>query len=823
MFKNSPFEDYPIEFKEINSTDFPEFKVDAKKIIKPDEKGFITTELLSSIELDSKNTIVINAAVGQGKTYSIIEIVKQYFNSNEDYLVFIVSPFVSLIEQYHQKLINQDILEKDIFRYELLGTEKCPNYLEKSIHIVTANCLLGNPGDDALINSKAKREYINTLSSFCQKTNKKVIFIYDEIHDAIHNFKEKYIFNLWKWKNSIHKNYVISATFNEASKIVIEYLAELTDDKIQIVESLRIRNKENQSDLNLHYCNSQFFNNETPELVNLIQDLIKRDKEIDILCFSKTLSLSIIENKTEGAGKLLYQKYDKINNCTSDFIKDSKKGKTSPQNRYNPTLCNVGTNFKSGVSIEKDNHAFVIILPPNGAKMPFQNFYGIFSNGINSIIQALARQRKKGEIHLLLPLPDKINYISFPFSNDKKKFTFFKNVYENICNQKDTKELIEYNSLAKQRDLLYEFYSNELKGNVINEIQLVQNTNRVNKVRLEFPEFKLFVLEDGEIYLANKFQFFGGDLSAYITYSAITNQFINCTLNTIISKKVLVLDENNMESQLINFYNTYYYEETHQSYFIYLNDPLYFKVLKDTIFKETQIIFKVGDKFKTIKKNGKDKTSKQFEAVLLNLVRKYKRKNYTDINETNQLLSNYLSESISLSLNSDSKEYSQYNKAYIESFKYLNVLRERMIKSINSLQVKGENINYLSQDPSEDFIPLNEEENFKNLINFFSTEENPIMIGMLNLSELFKGKTLTSQKKEIYKLILKLFFETELYRLPTGKRERVKKITKIKELPNPDKVFNWLIKPDYDFPEGFFTTEMIEEGTETIKSILNKN
>ena len=45
------------------------------------------------------------------------------------------------------------------------------------------------------------------------------LVIADEIHDAIHNFKEEYIFNLWKWKDVIIKNYIISATFNEASKV----------------------------------------------------------------------------------------------------------------------------------------------------------------------------------------------------------------------------------------------------------------------------------------------------------------------------------------------------------------------------------------------------------------------------------------------------------------------------------------------------------------------------------------------------------------------------------------------------------------------------
>src|SRR5690606_28552752 len=104
----------------------------------------------------------------------------------------------------------------------------------KKVHVVTANTLLGNPGEDSYKNSNIKRIYLNDLIADCEKRGRKVVFIYDEVHDTIPNFKEEYIFNLWKWKNVIHKNFVISATFTEASFVVIEYLAELTDKQINI-------------------------------------------------------------------------------------------------------------------------------------------------------------------------------------------------------------------------------------------------------------------------------------------------------------------------------------------------------------------------------------------------------------------------------------------------------------------------------------------------------------------------------------------------------------------------------------------------------------
>ena len=144
-----------------------------------------------------------------------------------------------MVDQYCKSIVEfAEIPENQIYNYNKIGRSK-ESYIDKKIQVITANTLLGNPGDDGYKNSDAKREYLKTLQEHCEKNNIKVVFIFDEIHDTIHNFKEKFIFNLWNWKNVLHKNFIISATYSETSKIVIEYLAELTVRKIQIIESKR--------------------------------------------------------------------------------------------------------------------------------------------------------------------------------------------------------------------------------------------------------------------------------------------------------------------------------------------------------------------------------------------------------------------------------------------------------------------------------------------------------------------------------------------------------------------------------------------------------
>ncbi|WP_353101415.1 hypothetical protein [Myroides odoratus] len=119
--QESPFNNYPIEFKQINPQDFESFIVEEKTIITPNSEGYINEELQANINLDEKNTTVINAGVGQGKTYSIIEIVKQYYDL-EEYIIFIAPPYTSLIQQYYDSTITSGIPENQVYRYENIGT-----------------------------------------------------------------------------------------------------------------------------------------------------------------------------------------------------------------------------------------------------------------------------------------------------------------------------------------------------------------------------------------------------------------------------------------------------------------------------------------------------------------------------------------------------------------------------------------------------------------------------------------------------------------------------------------------------------------------------
>ena len=241
----------PFEFKEINPSDFQGYEVEEKIIIEPDGNGFIYNSLNEVFDFDTNNTLVINAAVGQGKSFAVNKFAKEYYVGQGNYKVFIVVPFISLIAQYYNKLLELEIPENEIIDYQKLKEYEDKN--SPTFHLITINSLLGNFGENAISQSEIKKEYLNGLVSHCKAKHFKAVFFIDEVHDSIKNFKELFVLNLLKWKDITHKVVVSSATYNETSKVVIKYLSELTNHKIRIIESKRKVNEETVSNLNLMF------------------------------------------------------------------------------------------------------------------------------------------------------------------------------------------------------------------------------------------------------------------------------------------------------------------------------------------------------------------------------------------------------------------------------------------------------------------------------------------------------------------------------------------------------------------------------------------
>ncbi|MCT4699165.1 MULTISPECIES: DEAD/DEAH box helicase family protein [Tenacibaculum] len=806
---NTEFKDYPIEYKEVNPDDFicetdivgsrtnnSTLKIEPngqKIIIPPDENGYINNSLQAQITIDYKNTVIVNAAVGQGKSYGIIKTIKRYYEdtSRQKYLIIVASPFVSLVKQYVNDIhVDGGIPKEKIFDYNNLGRTSNIDYLNKFVHVVTANTLLGNPGEDGFKNSEIKREYLSLLSKYCEKNSIKVVFIYDEIHDSHHNFRQEYIFNLWKWQKVIHKNFIISATFNEASKVVVEYLAELTDRKIKIIESKRTRFSRKQSALYLHYSDDYNFTTETKEIKNTIFRLLERKKDIDVLCYSKSLSKDII-NPREDIGKELRKMYgnDGIKDCTSQLASNSREENIEQQNQFDNSMCNVGTNFKTGVSIKKHNHALVIIMPSRSTRLHFKNQYGIFSGGINSVIQALARQRymkpeeetqEKNQIHIILSRPNQFDYTSLQYTlmNQAQKLQFSK-LYSRVHDVNEQEECVKYFKFGIQNRLLYQFYSVELQGYLSNEIDIVGTRNRRGLPALNFPEFKTFVLEKGEDYLANTYPIFGRDISGYITYAAITNQFINCKLEKVFASKMLWFSETNIEEELTRFYSNHAIEYKLRLHLDYGNFSAYYYELRDYVFNVCKVSYKrkrLNQEQETYQRSKE--ALKAFEIQLISRAKKwfFGAEHTEDYSRADYLLDNIKTAS---EIETPTAE-DEVQQKRITLFKAIGHFRNKLLVNIKKYDSKGKQYYYLRTDNKFglDSIDLDVLTQLEGLLTYDDFLNNDIFIFRRSL----ENKTPRQKINSLYKLLKKDFVvlgkRKEHY--VSGERVLVKEVISIK-------------------------------------------
>lgn len=804
------FDLFPVEFKEVNPEDFmfslddsgnrvarTDFKIENggnKVLISPDNNGYINDTLQEQLELTRRNTVVINAPVGSGKSHAIIQTVKRYFDSSDRYLIFVASPFVSLVKQYCNDIEEAGIPNSQIYSYDNLG--RCNiDYTTRAVQVITANTLLGNPGEDGFKNSDIKREYINTLVRHCEEEGIKVVFIYDEIHDSYHNFQQEYIFNLWKWRNVIHKNFILSATYNEVSKVVIEYLAELTDYKIQIIESERKRFVDKQSTLHLHYSSAYNFTSKTKEINDLIKELILREKNIDILCYSKSLAKSLINPKDE-IGKLLLNTYREIKDCTSELTVNQREENTEPNNQYDNKKCNIGTNFKTGVSIKKNNHAFVIILPPRSSRLPFSNKYGIFSGGINSVIQALARQRKKGEIHIILSKPDKFVYDTLEgcgMTVDQKNF--FKQYYDLVEYHKVPENMVEYVQLNKQDSILREFYENKLKGNVQNEIIAIDSLHRSTTLpRLKFPSYHEFKLESGENYLASVVPIFGGDISAYTTYSALANQFINCRLAEIRFRPVILFEEGSVQNKLVKVFENFFGEDYFYSLAPFSNFSLFYNDFRTSLFRDYQLKFKRtgGTTFENIEEGTPQ--AKKFEIQLLLFINKLKNINSEFHNSEDYSRSDYFVDSIAHTKEIDIRTLDEgVYKNKIEFYQLLNYFREKIISSLIEYNRGNDSYHFLPTNYYEGFFTNEDKIKVTRLISLLKNDKL-LDNGVFEFKRRFEeNKTQKGKLKTLYSILREDFLDVEHRsndpRIDyNGKRRRVKPIRSIKIIPTKARI-----------------------------------
>lgn len=793
-----PFEEKPIDFKQINISDFYGYIFDdaEKTIIEPNEEGFISDALDNVVDLNKCDTTIINAGVGQGKTTAIIDnFVKHYYHENKKgnkYKIIIITPFKSLNKDYASKIQEKSGLDNIYFDYQdldIIGVSKndFKDFYEKPIQLISVKSLLGDAGTVAYKQKDIKREYYEYLISKCKENNEKVIFIFDEIHESLDTFNPLLLPNLYKWNEVIHKVIVASATFSEASKVVIKFLAELTNKRIKIIESKRIQQLNKLSELHLCFYNSYQFKQDDQYIKDLVEEQFEYSKYINILCFSEKLAKNIYNSSI---GQAISNHYGSLNLVTGNNNED-----------FDFEGCNIGTKFKTGISIDDENTSLFIILPlkfayADNGKNPF----GIFTDRINSVIQAVARVRNKSKVFIIMPSPEKAIIYENSDANYLKALSL------GYFNFDDKKYQSNYISLNRQDNILHSFYQ-EKRSHIetgINDLEKLSSD-----IKSHFPSYDWYKLQEGDGYLSTTYDIYGKNLSNYVYWAAWNNQFVNCKLTSIIKVSKYKFAEDNVQSML-----DYYFEESffNDSFFTLNSDKECYNLIRGTLYSND--LFYENPKTKMYDRISPYRNS-NFEQQLITFIQRkkipfnfdFKKLIYPPNGEPyNYKNGNYIDEvtpqNFSLSKETYIRICIAYSARVNESPQDLTLSETQIIHSYNTINKYKDIIlnEYSFEDKNGNkFIPKDVKFNFTktHLIELMSTFKT--LLDNDKVLKSFSTRGLDNEKS-IYNLLRNLFFETKETNKAIGDFSgKILAVTNVIPLPDPLEYINLI----YDFQDSW--------------------
>jgi hypothetical protein len=498
-----------IEYKRVESNRFDpaEFKVKDMPDIQlngmylPDN---FKEELLSSCE--KSDTTVVNVGTGAGKTTLAHKLIIDL--ANRGHVIIVASPFKDLIRRDYDALKKDNNLK--VASYLQLNNINIEENSKAQIHVITINTLLGNPGgddDDERIPSALKTNYLELIRNYCTANNKKIVIVFDEIHAGVKNFRREFVPNLiGRFGKLVHKTFVLSATYTEATYVVLQYIAGLTNKEILIYNSPRVKC---ESPANLHLCIAPGIYHSSRlnylyYIGPIISESLAKGRGVDILVGTKSLVYTLTD-KSSSDPLVQYINTLDLNIVTGD----DKENRV----RYDKNKINIGTTFSTGTSID-DPDRVLIIIPPSPMGYSYKNPQNIFSEGTPAIIQAVGRLRQKGDIYIFMTKPGNlINHDYLPLIPD-----FLKGI-------KSTARYIALNSQGPIVEQIYQRFKD-----VRNAFVTYSQMEEEKFFRISLEDFSL---KKSQMKLALEYEIFGKNIGAYLIWAAFRNQFTNCTLTSI--------------------------------------------------------------------------------------------------------------------------------------------------------------------------------------------------------------------------------------------------------------------------------------------------
>ncbi|WP_020599424.1 DEAD/DEAH box helicase family protein [Spirosoma panaciterrae] len=511
-----------------------ESKVTINNLKLSPDKYLASQPELSGLDLDTRDTTVLNFQVGKGKTRLLHEYMIRYLAKNDKYIIFYVAPFKRLLEQNKTgiellaeeqghslpKIYNCTKAKEPLSDYDITD-----DALSANIYLMTPEFLLGSGGSNYQLQSNRRADFKEKLLGRLKHLDKKIVLFLDETHEKPNIYSTLRLSNLYKIGPELtQKIFIASATFTRESVEVVKAVSFLTKRKIVVYQADRHKNSK-QAELHLHICTDNYKDDSLDVLENGLQRIIRESKQknhrIHILTAHKKLAKPIKDSK-------------KLAKLFSELKPALLTGETT--DKFVEDKHSIGTTFTTGINMNNAQTTLIVILPgsipDSNGKGDYKNAYGIFASGFIAIVQSLARLRNGGEIHVFTPpFENIIDSADAEVDNEAK--SWLKRVQQNLfCSpyQQEHELFNEFREVYANYETSYsEFINSVIK-------QDKRNSTSLSKDHTEYFGFTSlydFILSEYSSYKMGKYYSEGRQLYPLLLWLAINNQFTNCTLKAV--------------------------------------------------------------------------------------------------------------------------------------------------------------------------------------------------------------------------------------------------------------------------------------------------
>ncbi|GAB2950099.1 hypothetical protein GCM10027048_14080 [Hymenobacter coalescens] len=497
---------------------FPDLTIE--EIHLRDDEYLDASTNLAGVDPFRQDTTILNFQVGTGKTKVLFDYIEQYQNAEQEYTIFYCAPFLRLLGELSGELRRRGIIYFDCTR--ITGGEDAssatPDNFNRSVQLMTPDFLLGSGGKKSARQSTGKADYKMELLKHLRAVHRRVVLIIDEVHERPQVFASAYLPHLLAWRGLVHKAFIASATFSYDSVAVAKAVAHLTGRKIAVYQADR-QKRATQARLHLHLCAHPYSEKELEPLAGLAEVVGRYpERRVHVLTAYKSMAKKLHSGQGGPVASALKSRLP---------VPTLLTGESSAA--FHESRNTIGTTFKTGVNITRTDGVLIIVLPGAATDGTMETRLGTFTDMRSAVVQAFARLRNGGDIHVFMP----------PF----KHYIDNANPGLNLLCSMTLNRLVgggaqNADTYATERELLQDFTElHEERLKLLEGFRADPSVDATTQASYEryigFETLYDFLVTEYPSHKDAALEARGQELPALILWMALHEQFSNCSLESI--------------------------------------------------------------------------------------------------------------------------------------------------------------------------------------------------------------------------------------------------------------------------------------------------